>query len=753
MLRLDYVPLMAAIGGCLLLAGYWLAAEMREATPAERLAAASLVGLTSALWTVATVNFFLPLRGFPAWLCVLLPCGLTLGRARSRRALLADCRQVFRQPAAWCAALGAAALLLGLLWPLLRDPTLVFYDGTGNHDGFFWIASAEHLQRHSYMVDPIISAEQPFTNAARAITDWQPPWGRMGAEGLLALVAALTGRPAIEIYHPATVALLLPWLSGVFLVLRTFVTRERQHPLFWFAASGLQPVFLFFNSNGNLPNLLGVLAATGMVLGVGRSLENPGGTSGFRAACWPWLGSITLSTHALLCGYPEMLPFAVLPCGLLGLRASIGPTAGGWRRPAWLAAAAAVGFALNPATSVRGLSGFLKSLDAARYDAVARWHNLLASLEPAEYFPALTTLAVGACDHLGAALGLALSLGLLGALALTIRRARDPFGTSALLAGVGALVLYTLVTGFSYGWQKAAQFAGIFLAALFPAGCLATLVPTIAACGRPGALAKSCLALLGVCALLVFFTYATVDSCVRNALWSRRKRITREMLALRAVSAERLRGMPVLVVSESFPRSAYFYGMWASYLLPDSALVYSARGEENGGYLQEWAVTETVGVTPPPAAILVSQAWATTFDANSPRLAAGAGFALLENTNRVLRLEGFQPRHGVPEFCTSRASLSIQPHRDARLHATFHRRHLPAAVATNPVLVEPQVESEKPPACRLRFDGPGPWAVVVPLKADVANTVTLEFADDASGDHDDGGWSFNIEGWRITDGP
>src|SRR5688572_15561040 len=165
----------------MILAGYWLAARLTDASTSERLATAVLAGLAALIWNISALNFFKPLNGAWSWLC-LWPVALTLLDPRSRILLLRDLRAILLNRRGAIAGVLAASFLGLLLWPLLSRPSLVFYDGTSNHDAFFWISSAEHLKRHTYMEMPVSSAVRPLTKATEAIIGWHPSWGRMGAE-------------------------------------------------------------------------------------------------------------------------------------------------------------------------------------------------------------------------------------------------------------------------------------------------------------------------------------------------------------------------------------------------------------------------------------------------------------------------------------------------------------------------------------------------------------------------------------------
>ncbi|MES1168027.1 MAG: hypothetical protein ABUL61_02540, partial [Oleiharenicola lentus] len=158
----------------LLLSGYWLAALLAEGDARERLAFALPCGLGVLLAEVAAVNFFHPLSGIWAYAC-LAPAGFTLllpgSRASLGRDLLTAAKTTPRS-----VVIASVLFFAFLLWPVLLTPSSLFYDGTSNHDSFFWVAGAEHLKRHTYMDMPVVSAIQPLTNQTSAIIGWKPAW-------------------------------------------------------------------------------------------------------------------------------------------------------------------------------------------------------------------------------------------------------------------------------------------------------------------------------------------------------------------------------------------------------------------------------------------------------------------------------------------------------------------------------------------------------------------------------------------------
>ncbi|MCX6955058.1 MAG: hypothetical protein NTV51_23130 [Verrucomicrobia bacterium] len=572
--------LLVAIPAGLVALGYWLAVQLVKLSPTERLAVAMLAGLGVALWTVSVVNLVLPLAGVWGAVC-LLPAALTLARGTVRRRLWADLAEVVFTRRGAVVGLAAVGLLALLLWPMLSRPDLVYYDGSGNHDAFFWIVGAELLKRQGYLQAPLADAVSPLYHGAAAITGWRPGFGRMGAEGLLALVSNLAGASPLKIYVVATAALLLPWAAAVFLTVRTFVTR-RVTLVAAVTIVALQPMFVFFHANANLPNLLGVLAGALLLIATVRALG-----AGASRRVWLLLGA--LGVHALLCSYPEMVPVAGLPCGLLWLRARFvarGEPGWVWRSPQ-LPAAALAGLALNPVTAVRAWHGFFSSFGATTHPEL--WPNIFRPLAPGSWLPAMATLSVSFARQIGAAGGLLCAVLFAVAIGYAVWRARDRAGVLALLTGVGAMVAYTLKTNFGYGWQKTAQFSAVVLATLLPVGAVARLLE-VRGRGRwlAGAMAAGIVGVFGA---------ATVRSCREAHRWSERKYLTRDWFEARDYTRRTLRNAPVLV--EAGPRQQpFFYTMWATYFLTDSRVYFPEGDPQAGGYLQAAVRSHPAGRVP-----------------------------------------------------------------------------------------------------------------------------------------------------------
>ncbi len=718
----------------LLLAGYPVAARLSSEDAPSRLALGLLAGLLVQLFMVAAVNLCFPLSGPWAWAC-LSPMLLTVAHAKTRRQLVADIITALPRRKAAVLIGGIGGFLAILLWPLLGPDAVMHFDGTANHDSFFWITGAEHLTQHSYLQAPASSPTHPLMGQVRAITGLSPAWGRMGAEGLLALASSVTGSSTLALYLPAFAALFLPWLAAVFLTTRTFVC-DRLSGVAVLGLALLQPLFAFYYLNGNLPNLVGILAGTVLIVATERGL---GATQGGLAAAGPWLALVALALHGLMCSYPELLPFMLPAGGLLAGRHLLRPDRPRSLRPvALLGLAAVAGLAVNPVTTIRAVRGLFNSYASASADAY--WGNIFRSTPPAEFLPTLVTLSTKTGHVLGTAGGW-LATALLAAILLyTLSRARDRIGVLLACSGALALGVFTAVSGFSYGWQKTVQFSGVFLAALLPVGALQVL-----SAGEPLWTSPRRAAKVGALAVTVFFGFALVIVHLDVEKWSSRKALSPDWLTLRDFARDRLDGAAVLVDAASFPRP-FFHGMWAAYFLREPELYYTTRDEQGTGYFEQRAATEPSAQGREFAAVLTGREWADVFDPDSPRLLAGREYALLPRANRVLDLQGLTPASGVPEASTAHFSLTLMRHSPEALSLEISPQPEVASLSGSwSVSVRNAAGREE---SRATFDGPPPWRCTVPLAAGAPQKVAFDFSS-AQGTPA-GDWPFVIRQLRLS---
>jgi len=712
--QIDGLLLLAGIPLALLVAGYWLAAAFTQSELTVRLSIALLTGIASLLFMVSAVNYFFPLSGLAAWGCLAPVFASLLGR-KSRTLLGQDLSTLVQGKPAWVYGSIVGLFFLLLMWPVLSSNTTMMYDGTSNHDSFFWVVVAEHLKRHTYMERPVWSALQPLASAADAVVGWTPAWGRMGSEGLLALCSSVVGLSPLKLYVYVTACLFLPWLAVVHLGIRTFYAERLSWPA-QVAVLILHPVYIFYYSNSNLPNLLGVLAGSTAIIATESALR---ADRDRPAEMWGWSGLLCLSLHGLYCSYPEMIPFVFMPCGLLWLRACFTAKARSllWRPRLIVAGAVVVSLLLNPASTFRAWWGFFAVYHLTQVSSV--WGSIMYRLHPAQYLPTLVTLAPSSAKWLGVWIGGGLSCLIVLGAGLAWRRARDPLGAFIAFSGGCSLLLYTILANFVYGWQKSVQFAGIFVSALLAGAIIDALF-----CYRNQQKGWNAIARLAALALAFFLAFAFGMQCRETYKWSDQKLLSQDWFALREQSYTSLLRRPVLVEAATF-RMGFYHSMWAAYFLPESYLYYGIRGEQSGGYLRGNVINEATQNIPAPDAVLVSRSWANSFETNSPHLLEGREYVLVRKSNRFFGLRGVYPLYGIPDLASSLIELELLPHSTSELQVELAPR-----VATDWPVGRWQVtrRAEGSEDFSMEVSGTPPWTLKVPLIAGRRNQIALSIS-------------------------
>ncbi len=328
----------------MLFAGYLVAGFLRTEGRLTRLAVASLAGLAWLILCVSVIGALAPMNGLELWL-VWLPSLAAWLIPATRTQLWQDVRATRRDTALPSALAGLALLCASLLLPYLVYPDLVFYDGRPNHDSFFWCIGAEYLQHHDYL-----------SGSANPAPNFDYP---IGAEGLLTITAGMFGRTPLEVYNFAITALAPAWILTVLAVARR-IGLGTLHRWFLGFVCFCQPLFVFFFANGNLPNLLGALFSGALWLLALLLAEAP------ARSAWALVAAGILCVHGLLCSYPELLPFALLPVGLFAAWQWLRGGPGRWRLAGSLAAIVLLGLCLNPLTTGRAWNGFWNSVALVR---------------------------------------------------------------------------------------------------------------------------------------------------------------------------------------------------------------------------------------------------------------------------------------------------------------------------------------------------------------------------------------------------
>jgi hypothetical protein len=435
-----------------------------------------------------------------------------------------------------------------------------------------------------------------------------------------------------------------------------------------------------------------------------------------------------------------MIPFVFLPCGLLWLRAWFGTGAlAGWKGRLIIAGAVVGSVLLNPASAIRAWWGFFAVYKLTQVGSW--WGSIMYKVHAVQYLPTLVTLAPPAVKWLGVWVGGLLSVLITIGIGLAWRRARDPLGAFIAFSGGCVLLLYTMANHFVYGWQKSVQFTGIFVSAVI-AGAI---VDALYQLGNRRAKSRR-LVLAGSAGLVAFMIFAVGLQCRDIYKWSEQKRISQDWFTLRDQSYSTLNKLPIMVEAATF-RMAFYYGMWAAYFLPESHIYFAARGEQSGGYLRSNVINEASQQIPPPSAVLVSRAWADSFDANSPRILTGREYVLLRASNRVFTLRGVFPLNGPPDVASTKIELEVLPQSGSVLHIELFPRK-PEEWPAGSWQIARRAESAD--AYDTSISGPPPWVIKVPLVPGRRNQITLSLAAETV---NDGTLPFRVRKLLIEDNP
>lgn len=729
-----------ATAAALFVSGYAVVGWFPASARSTRLLAAPMAGLALVLWNVSVINAFVPLRAGAAWLS-LWPVAVVLLTGRVRALGLGDVRAAAADRRVRAVAAGTLVLVALLLWPLVSFPDLVFFDGTSNHDNFFWVLGAEYLRSHVYLQPGDMSSLPTVFQTVPAFLGPAPAWGRMGAEGLTAAFSAVLGTSPIRWYVGGTVALVIPWLAAVLALVRSIGWLPRS-PWVLGAGCALQPLCFFFLANGNLPNLLGAIGGGALLWAV--HLASAGDRSERRLG----FGLIALSVHGILVSYPEIMPFAALPAGLLVLwRAAGAGGAAGGTLIARLAAAGALGLLLNGWTVLRAWRGFASAFAAARADE--GWPNLFADLSPASWLPALLTLATDPMEQFGPSGGAVTSIVLVAMSAFALRRASQRPLALVSLTGCATLVAYTLATDFSYGWQKAAQFAAVPLAAWYPFGVAAPWA-------RPTETHRRILAGAAVVALWVPAGWGVYDLAAKARTIAADKGVTSTMLALRDAPPGGPQ-TPLLVEGRTF-RMPYFQSMWAVYVLAGNRLEFPAAASQDGGYLADSVTRRPADAAAPVVAGYFGREWADAFSTGLPRWSEDRLHAVLPRWNNVEIGTGFLPSHaaqglkGVPRLAGRRFELVIQPLQDAIF--TLRLRAMgPGREAWAGEIVREGDAVHPSSTVRTSADARGVMEFQLPVPAGAAHRIRGVFRQVGDAARTDSDYPFAVERIRVYASP
>ena len=199
-----------------------------------------------------------------------------------------------------------AAGMLGFvrLWPLADFHAIVPFEGTGNHDEFYYIFLAQRLYETSWstIVSGALDGVSLITSAAML--------PRFGAELIMVFFATIGGI-SIPASHPlASAAGSVLWVAGALLVFATCLGPRSRTRVAAMVVIVLSPAAAYIVANNNLATLFGTAFVAGFGWALATCLQ-PEATaaSGWRAGA---LLAATLTCYVELIPVVMFVSFAVL---------------------------------------------------------------------------------------------------------------------------------------------------------------------------------------------------------------------------------------------------------------------------------------------------------------------------------------------------------------------------------------------------------------------------------------------------------
>ncbi|KZC17582.1 hypothetical protein RHOFW510R12_05045 [Rhodanobacter sp. FW510-R12] len=549
--------------------GYPLTRLSHAIKGAERLAWALILGICAMIVFVRTINSLAAIDKAVPFIAVAIAGWLAYHwRKKTLRDLcIGDLRALnLIMSLCWFAAL--MLLVITLNYPVLKHHALVF-EASPNHDAIYYITNARWMLGHSFDETVTYSANEPLFWISRLFFGEAPPLGRVGAEGLLAFVSALTGQDPLAHFQamqavamiagaavstlllprPITALIIRPTLSGLLIVMSVVFA----------------PAFIQIAINSSFANAYGIVIMTAFAL---ISLRSP--TRGLDIL-QPLLFAGVLAT------YPELSPIGLVIIGgalLFELILRSQPFKEVFARGMRVLAAVVIAVIALPWISIIALMA-LKYVYFAASTQGNSWPDPYAGLNPLQLPLAVFTTSRSLASIVPGAFNILIAAILCLAFARSVRRSRD----TALSLGVTlALIIflgYIFYKDFNYGKLKILEYFSLFLAPSLIVACGFTVTDT-----SRSKLDKlvSYAALLGLVCVNVGASYLLLKQGMHTA---DKKYIAKDFVdAVKA--ADNLPGYHYLAAR--FTTEPFFYSMWVSYFSHEPVVFSKYFG--TGGYMQ-----------------------------------------------------------------------------------------------------------------------------------------------------------------------
>lgn len=546
--------------------GYPIVGTLRSRPGLSRIIIATLTGLAILIVTLRSLQYLFPIHAVTWW--VLAACAIPVVflwlRTSSYVRLLRDIR-----------AIGAVniftimALCVGLVI-FLNLPTILFnarsFEGTPNHDSFYYVVVAKFMVGHSFYEKIPLSPGHPVFAFMPSVFGWGTPLGRVGAEGYLAWLSVLFNKDPVLLYNSLSTAgaILLGLTSVLLFDTQLMRATERNKCTSLLVILGfLSPSIFTCVFNSNYATIYGVIffaayMATSLV-GYYRSHR-----------IFP-----IIFCAALIAVYPELVPIA-WACLAVAMTLR------------WVSKRLPFNEVLR--LSVHTLINAITGVILFPWTTLSAWfvakHSLMVASGPTATY-SYPHLPPGVVDRIAAFVTTSnsfatelpheVSLALFVALAFVFFRSlfsgmrRGSIVTAGIMiyAVMGAVLLGH---HYSYGSLKATEYFSPFIIPAFANGQLIGVNRTARW------FSKGAMALPGV-VIVITFAWA-ISTLVRTSItWGRQKRIDPSTLKLASFIRELPRG--ALLTFGPIP-SAYYYTMWLPYL---SNRTFLFTKQYDGGYL------------------------------------------------------------------------------------------------------------------------------------------------------------------------
>lgn len=643
------------------LIGYPLTKLSRAVEGAERLPWALILGICAMIIYVRTINAVAGVGAAMPFIVASLVVWLGYHwRKRALRKLLAVDLCAVRPLMGLCWLAALIALIIVLNIPVLKHGASMF-EYSLNHDAIYYVTNARWMLGHRFGEVVTYSADKPLFSMVTPAFGGAPPLGRVGAEGLLAFVSAVTGQdPTAHFQALQTVATIAAVAISALLLSRRarwLITRPTAAGPLAITCLVFAPALIQIPIYSSYSNAFGVVLMTAFVL---VSLRSPSRR----------LDILQILLFAgLLATYPEMSPISFVVIGgvmmfelIYGTRTVREQVARGVQ----LLAVIGITLIVLPWISIAALR-VLKTVYFVASTQGASWPDPYAGLSRLQLVVATLTTSRSLGAMLPGALIVVVGTLLCVIFVRSLRRSRDSAFYCGVLLAMCVFVSYVYFKEFNYGKLKILEYFSPFIAPCFIMGFGFTIERA-----TRSAVDK----LLSYAALLIITSTSVVASAValrEGIRISDNKYIANDFVdAVSAANALPDNGF----LGVKFLDQPFFYSMWVSYFSKES--VVFSRHFGSGGYLEQFVGAHPAASYQAASEIIADRAFFSTV-VGAKVLAQYGRFVLYDPKGSIQVTEGLYAKEGNWSWMGKRLVLDISGN-DARfINFVLSNRFAPEA--------------------------------------------------------------------------